>query len=80
MGRYTWSSVWGYRSACYDALQRAEKKHGRPVYIAEICKEWNSILPYIHCLLVLGGLLELYKADEVLADYECNLWSLNPFH
>ena len=56
MGGYTYRSVWGFKSAAYDALQRAEKKHGRPVYTLEVCAEWNSILPYMHVQLVLATL------------------------
>ena len=79
-GRYTWSCVWGYRPACMAALRRAEMKHGRPVYVVEIAQEWRSIIPYMVAPMLLTGLNELYRNDEVLADLHHNQFTLNPAH
>ena len=78
MGHYTWRCIWGYRQACYAALKRAEAKHGRPVYLIEISQEWNSVIPKIAGIIIQLGLQDLFKADEVMADLEHNLYTTDP--
>lgn len=39
--------------------------------------EWQSSVPAIAAMFVLNGLLDLYRADEVLADHDCARFSLN---
>ena len=56
LGKYTWAPVYGYRSACYDALIRAENALGRPPYILEVAQHWNSAIPKLGGLFILIGL------------------------
>ena len=80
LGFYTSKLPWGFRSACYEALQRAEANLGRPVYTVEVGREFKSTYPNIGVLFIMIALQELYKKDEVLGDHELNLWTLNPAH
>ena len=70
--------VWGYRSAAYDALKRAETKKGSPPNILEVYAEWNSMIPNLASMFVYMALLDLYRADEILCDKMCDKFSLNP--
>jgi len=47
LGKYTWTCVWGFRAACYEALQRAEELKGSPPFVVDILKSWNSVIPYL---------------------------------
>ena len=78
LGKYTWGCVYGYRSACYEALVRAENALGRPPYVLEVCHHWNSAIPKLGSLFVLVGLQDIFRNDECLADLENNRFSLNP--
>ena len=77
VGRLTWSCVWGYRNACFEALRRAEALKGSPPYVIEIAAQWNSIIPWLAPFYLITGLQDLYKTDIMLADKEHNRFSLN---
>ena len=70
--------MWGYRNACYKALQAAEQQKGGPVYLVEIIRAWNSMIPWTTPFFVFAGLQELYKADEILGNKMLELFTLNP--
>ena len=76
-GHYTWSPVWGYRSACMRALVRAEQAKGAPVYLCEVFRAWDSMIPKVTTFFVLVGLQDLYRNDEILCDKEINRFTTN---
>lgn len=78
MGKYTFDCAQGYREACMTALQMAEQKKGGPPYVIEIAAEWSSLVPMTTIFHLFVGLLDVFRNDEVLADYECNKFTLNP--
>ena len=79
MGKYTWSGCPdGYREAAYDALKRAETLRGSPVYLVDIFRAWNSSTLEVKTPLLKAALMDLYKADEMIADTETHRFSINP--
>ena len=78
MGKYTFDCAQSYREACMTALQMAEQKKGGPPYVIEIAAEWSSLVPMMSIFHLFVGLLDVFRNDEVLADYECNKFTLNP--
>ena len=78
VGKYTWTCVWGYRPACKEALRRAEEKLGRPPYTVEIFAEWNSMIPALAPPFLQAGLGDLFKNEEILADFTMERFTLNP--
>ena len=46
----------------------------------EIAAEWSSLVPMTSPFHLLVGLLDVFRNDEVLADQECNKFTLNPNH
>ena len=50
------------------------------MYTVEVAREFRSLYPNMGTLIIMACLQELYKKDEVLADYEINKWTLNPSH
>ena len=81
IGWYTWKDcLVGYRENCMAALRRAEAKKGSPALVNEISKEWNSTIPKQRETLILAGLQELFKCDQILTNTEHTLFTLNPAH
>ena len=62
------------------ALTRAEAQKGSPPQIVEIARAWDSMLPIRGLFLLLVGLQDLYRNDDILADGECFHFTLNPAH
>lgn len=60
------------------ALRRAEAEKGSPPYVVEIARAWNSLIPMVAPLLMLVGLMDLYRNDELLADLPFHRFTLNP--
>ena len=58
----------------------AEQKKGGPPYVIEIAAKWISLVPMMSIFHLFVGLLDVFRNDEVLADYECNKFTLNPNH
>ena len=45
----------GFRDNCYNALLKAQRKYGRPVYTIEIAQEWDALMPYMVTIFLLAG-------------------------
>ena len=78
-GHYIDTLPWGYRGATLRALQMAEEAMGRPVYTVEVFQVFKaqSWFPCLFPMMLFFPLQDLYRNDEVLADKELNLWSVN---
>lgn len=64
------------RNAVLAALLSGEQRFGRPLTRNEVVIELNSTVINAHlCWLCL---LDLWRNDEILADIELNLYSVNP--
>ena len=72
--------VLGCRTTVKRALYQAERKKGGPCYFVEVYREWLRIsyMPMRHFFIVNACLSELYRNDEIMADEEYNLFSMNP--
>lgn len=71
---------WGFRSSIYKALIEAENRTGgQPVKRNDICMVHKE-LSYLNldCMLIWIILGELFRNDEILADYEQIYFSTRP--
>jgi hypothetical protein len=79
MGKLMMTLPWGFRNSVLNALVEGETRHGRPVKRNEIyvVNKETSYLS-LNVMLIWMILNDLYRNDELLADYEGHHYSLRP--
>lgn len=68
-------------STALRAVEDAEKKFCRPVYVAEISASWRNVAPTDPppCNVLFFACLDLYLNDELLASPNCEQFSMDPY-